>query len=160
MDILEILAIICGVIGIIGSVMPGLPGPPISWVGLLLLYFAGQRGACDPVTIRFLLIWLIITTIVTILDFIVPGWFAKVTGGHKAASVGAIVGLFVGMFSPIGVIIGALGGAFIGEFFWEEKGVWESFKASIGAFMGFICGTGIKLAAAGVMMFYILKFIL
>jgi len=140
MTVLEILAIICGLIGIAGSILPALPGPPISWLGLLILYFAGQRGDCDPVTVKFLVIWLIIVTIVAILDYIVPAWFTKVTGGHKAASWGSIIGLFVGMFSPVGIIVGSLLGAFIGEFFWEQKGVWESFKASIGAFFGFIFG--------------------
>ena len=34
-----ILAVLAGVVGIIGSVVPALPGPPVSWVGLMILYF-------------------------------------------------------------------------------------------------------------------------
>ena len=39
MDIaLLIFGFICMLIGIIGSFLPVLPGPPISWIGLLLLF--------------------------------------------------------------------------------------------------------------------------
>ena len=161
MTTLEIFAIICGVLGIIGSIVPGLPGPPLSWVGLLLVFFAGQKGECEPVTTQFLLIWLAITTIVTILDYIIPGWFAKTTGGHKQASWGAIIGLFAGIFlTPIGMLVGALLGAFIGEFVFAKQDVANSVKAAIGAFLGFIFSTGLKLVATGIMMYYIFSFIL
>ena len=161
MTALEIFAIICAILGVIGSVVPGLPGPPLSWVGLLLVYFAGNRGECEPVTGTFLLVWLGITTLVTILDYVVPGWFAKKTGGHKEASWGAIVGLFAGMFlTPVGMMAGALIGAFVGELFFAKQDAPSSVKAAIGAFLGFIFGTGIKLIASGIMTFYVFKFIL
>ena len=48
MDVfLPILAVILGLIGIIGSVAPGLPGPPLSWLGLLCLYFAGKISSSN-----------------------------------------------------------------------------------------------------------------
>ena len=83
----------------------------------------------------------------------------KSTGGHKAASIGAVIGLFAGMFlTPVGMIGGSLLGAFIGEYFVEDAGVWASFKASIGAFAGFICGTVMKLICSAVMAWYIFVF--
>ena len=36
---LLILGLLLMIVGIIGSLLPALPGPPISWVGILLLYF-------------------------------------------------------------------------------------------------------------------------
>ena len=161
MSALEIFAIICAVLGVIGSIVPGIPGPPLSWVGLLLVYFAGRNGECEPVSGNFLLIWLGITTVVTILDYFIPGWFAKYTGGHKEASWGAIIGLFAGMFlTPVGMLAGALIGAFVGEFFFAKQDAANSVKASIGAFLGFILSTGLKLIAAGIMTFYVFSFIL
>ena len=128
---------------------------------VLLVYLAGNRGDCDPISTNFLLIWLAITTIVTILDYVIPGWFAKTTGGHKEASWGAIIGLFAGMFlTPIGMLAGALLGAFIGEFYFAQQGTMHSIKASLGAFLGFIFSTGMKLIAAGIMAFYIFKAII
>ena len=91
----------------------------------------------------------------------IPGWFAKSTGGHKEASWGAIIGLFAGMFlTPIGMLAGALLGAFIGEFYFAQQDAMHSVKASLGAFLGFIFSTGMKLIAAGIMAFYIFKAII
>ena len=110
-------------------------------------------------TLRFLMIWLAVTVIVTIFDYFVPAWFTKVTGGHKAASVGAMIGLFIGMFSPFGIILGSLAGAFLGEFLFEKRGVWDSFKASLGAFLGFMSGTGAKLIVSGILFYDIIKYV-
>ena len=71
-----ILAVLAGVVGIIGSVVPALPGPPVSWVGLMIIYFWGKgtNGAGEPMSLTFLLVWLGITAAVTIIDYIVPSW--------------------------------------------------------------------------------------
>lgn len=159
MDVLCVFALILGLAGIAGSIIPGIPGPPLSWAGMLLVYFSGQRGVADPMTLKFLLIWMAVTVVVTIFDYFVPAWFTKVTGGHKAASVGAIIGLFVGLFSPVGIILGSLIGAFAGEFLFAKRGVWDSFKASLGAFLGFISGTGAKLIVSGIMLYEIIKYV-
>ena len=161
MSVLAILAVAAGVIGIVGSIMPGLPGPPLSWAGMLLAYFAkGTNGDGDPMTTKLLIIWLVVTVVVSILDYVIPAYFTRMTGGSKAAARGAIVGLFVGLFvPPIGIIVGTLLGAFLADFFIEDKGVWESFKSSIGAFLGFIGGTGVKLIASGLMMYYIIVYL-
>lgn len=159
MSVLEIIALIAAIFGIVGSIVPGLPGPPVSWIGLLLLYIDG-KGGDDPMSLAFLIIWLIVTIVVTIIDYVFPVWMTKVTGGHKAASYGAIIGLIAGIFlTPIGMIFGALIGAFIGELMVTDKGIWAAFKAGLGAFLGFILGTGIKLVTSGVMLYYVIKFI-
>ena len=72
---LDILALVAGIVGIVGSIAPGIPGPPLSWLGLLLVYLS-EGG--KPMTGRFLLIWLGITTLVTIVDYVVPALFTKV----------------------------------------------------------------------------------
>ena len=156
MSILEFLALAAGLLGIIGSIVPGLPGPPVSWVGLLLL-FIGKSDGWHPVTATALLVWLAVTALVTVLDYVVPARFTRMTGGSKAASRGALLGLFVGMLlPPIGMILGSLAGAFLAELLAADKSVGESVKASLGAFMGFIFGTGMKLIASGIMMYYII----
>lgn len=161
MVVLAIFAVILGIVGIVGSIVPGLPGPPVSWVGLLLAYLKhGVNGAGDQMTLTFLLVWLAVTIIVSILDYVVPAKFTRMTGGSKAASRGAIVGLLIGMFvPPVGILLGTLLGAFLADFIFEDKGVWGSFKASIGAFLGFICGTGMKLVTSGIMMYYIIVYL-
>ncbi len=161
MSLLAVLAIVAGVLGLIGSIVPALPGPPLSWVGLLLAFFAkGTNGAGEPMSTTFLLVWLGVTIVVTILDYVVPMYFTKVTGGSKVASRGAIAGLIVGMiFPPVGILLGTLLGAFLADFIIADRGVWESFKSSIGAFLGFIFGTGLKLIASGIMLYYIIVYL-
>ena len=115
---IAIIAIIAGIIGIIGSIVPGLPGPPLSWVGLLLLYLWGK----EPMTTGFLLLWLAITVVVTIIDYFVPVYFTKLTGGSKYAGWGAMIGLFAGLIiPPVGMIVGSLLGAFVAEFIFAKK---------------------------------------
>ena len=159
--VLVILAVILGIVGIIGSVVPALPGPPVSWAGLLLVYLAkGTNGAGDPMSTKFLIIWLVITTVVVIIDYVVPAWFTKLTGGSKYASWGAIIGLFAGMFiPPVGIILGSLLCAFLFEVLFSDKTAADSVTSALGAFLGFLCGTGIKLIAAGLMMYYIIVYI-
>ncbi|MCR5464534.1 MAG: DUF456 domain-containing protein [Bacteroidales bacterium] len=160
--VIIILAVLAGIIGIAGSILPGLPGPPISWAGLLILHIWGNgtNAAGNPMTTKFLLIWLAITIVVCIIDYVVPAYFTRVTGGSKAAGRGAIIGLIVGMFvPPVGIILGTLGGAFLAEFLVSRKNGWESTKSAVGALLGFFFGTGIKLIASGLMMYYIIVFL-
>lgn len=161
MDVLCILALIAALIGIIGSIVPGLPGPPVSWVAFLLVYLdkcPGKGG--DPMSLTFLLVWLAIVVVVTILDYVVPSMLTRATGGSKAASVGAIVGLFAGLFiPPVGMIFGSILGAFLGDFIFQDHGIWTSFKASLGAFLGFICSTGMKLIVSGIMAYYTVAYV-
>ncbi len=154
MTALIVIAVILGVIGVLGSILPGLAGPPISWVGLLLMYFAHTP---DPVSLTALLVWLAVVVIVTVVDYIIPPALTKTFGGHKAASIGATVGLFAGMFfTPIGMIGGSLLGAFIAEFFFSDHGVWSSFKAAFGTFIGFILTTGLNLVLSGILLWCII----
>lgn len=161
MIVLKILAIIAAAVGIIGSIVPGLPGPPVSWVGLLLAYLVkGTAASGEPMSLVFLLVWLAVTVAVTVMDYVVPAALTRATGGHKAASWGATIGLFVGMFAtPFGMIGCSLLGAFLAELLIENGGAWQSFKASLGAFLGFLCGTGIKLISAGLMAWYIFTYL-
>ena len=160
--VIIILAVLAGIIGIAGSILPGLAGPPISWAGLLILHIWGNgtNAAGNPMTTKFLLIWLAITIVVCIIDYVVPAYFTRITGGSKAAGRGAIIGLIVGMFvPPVGIILGTLGGAFLAEFLVSRKDGWESTKSAVGALLGFFFGTGIKLIASGLMMYYIIVFL-
>lgn len=160
MNALAILAIVAGIVGIVGSVVPGLPGPPISWVGMLLAYFAGGTASNgNAMSMTMLIVWLVVTILVSVLDYVIPAKFTKLTGGSRAASAGALVGLIAGIFlTPVGMILGSLLGAFLAEMFIEDKGASASLKSALGAFLGFICGTGLKLITSGVMMYYIIVY--
>ncbi len=153
--ILIVLAVILAVIGIIGSIVPGLPGPPLSWVGLLLAFLSHKLGGAD-MTLTFVLIWLGVTVIVSVLDYTVPAKFTKLAGGSKAGSQGALIGMVIGIFlTPIGMIPCSLAGAFLAEMFQENKSAGDALKAALGTFVGFIVGTGMKLIVSVTMAWYI-----
>lgn len=153
MDILiTICAILCGIIGVLGAVLPVLPGPALSFVGMVLAYFNGG----DTITERMLWIWGIITIVVSILDYILPGYFSKIFGGTKAGITGATIGVFVGVFmGPLGIILGPFVGAVIGELLHEKKNLDKAITVGFGSLLSFLVGSGVKLILAGFMLYYI-----
>ncbi|MBQ0077608.1 MAG: DUF456 domain-containing protein [Bacteroidales bacterium] len=156
MDVFAILAIIAAVLGFLGSIFPGIPGPPLNWVSLLFVFFSDKA----EMSLTFLGVWLAIVIGLTLIDYVVPAALTRVTGGHKAASTGAMIGLFAGIFfTPIGMIAGSLLGAFIGELIVADSDLGTSIKAAIGAFLGFILTTGVKLIASGVMTYYTFSYL-
>ena len=159
--IVSILAIVAGVIGIAGSILPGLPGTPVSWVGLLILYIWGNgtNASGEEISMRTLIIWGIVVAVVSLIDYVVPMWFTKVTGGSKYAERGAMVGLIVGIFlTPVGMILGSFLGAFLFELYYNRQGAMQALKAAIGSFLGFITGTGLKTIVAVIIMWKIVVF--
>ncbi len=159
MDILlEILAVVFGVIGLVGCVLPILPGPPISYVGMLILYLWGASPVKD-ITSLTMVIWLVLTIAVTVLDFVIPSYFTRITGGSKSASRASMVGMLIGIifFPPIGMIIGAFIGAIVAETVIERKELKDSIKPAFGSFLGFLVGTGFKVIASSIMLYYIIK---
>ena len=117
MVITDILAVILGLAGIAGCILPALPGPPLSWTGLLLLYFwGGTNGKGDDMSLTILLVMLGLTVIVSILDYVIPAKLTKVTGGSSASARGAMAGLLIGIvFTPIGMLLGTFLGALLAE---------------------------------------------
>ena len=160
--LLLIFGILLGIIGIVGSIVPGIPGPPLSFIGVLLMYFRkGLDSGGEPMGVTLLLVLLAVTIAVTVLDYVVPAWFTKITGGTKYASRGATIGLIAGLIFPlpIGMIAASLLGAFVGELFFANKDAASSVKSALGAFLGFLAGTGAKLISSAVMLYYIIVFI-
>ena len=150
-----ILAIVAGIIGIAGSILPGLPGTPVSWVGLLLLYLWGP----EEMALKTLIIWGVVVAIVSVIDYVVPMYFTKLTGGSKHAERGAMAGLILGIIlTPIGMILGSFLGAFLAELYYTRKGAGQALKAAIGSFLGFITGTGLKTIVAVLILWRILVF--
>jgi uncharacterized protein YqgC (DUF456 family) len=129
--------------GIIGSFLPVLPGPPISWLGLLLLFLT----SVIPQDWWFLGITLAIALFVFALDYIIPAMGTKKFGGSKAGMIGTTLGLLVALLFPVlgvfGIIIWPFVGAFLGEIL-NKADKKTALKAAFGSFLGFITGTFLK----------------
>lgn len=150
-----VLAILAGIVGTVGSILPGLPGTPVSWVGLLLLYLWGPVD----MPLKTLIVWGVVVAVVSVVDYIVPMYFTKLTGGSKYAERGALVGLVAGIvLTPVGMILGSFLGAFLFELYYARKGSAQALKAAVGSFLGFITGTGLKTIASVLIFIKIINF--
>lgn len=145
------LGILLTIAGLAGSILPVLPGPPLSYIALLVLHYSGIH----EFTSKFLISWLIVTIVVVVLDYMIPVWGAKFSGGSKKGIWGATVGLIVGIifFPPFGMILWSFIGAIVGEML-AGKEVGIALKAGIGTFIGFLAGTVAKLVVSLIMTFY------
>ena len=156
---LIIVALLIALIGIAGSIIPGLPGPPFSWAALLVLNFTTTADYSTT----FLIITAAIAAIITVLDYVVPSLSTKKHGGSKAGVWGCNIGLIISIiglpFGPqglLGVILWPFIGALVGEKLnGKENG--PALKAAWGAFLGFLFGTGMKLAYGLVVAFFLVR---
>jgi uncharacterized protein YqgC (DUF456 family) len=140
MDILFLaLGFICMIIGILGSFLPVLPGISISWIGLLFLYFTNAV----PANYWILGITLLITVIISLLDYVIPAKGTKKFGGSSYGIWGTNIGLIVGILAPIpfGFIIGPFLGAFLGELLYDSKNHKRALKAATGSLLGFLASS-------------------
>jgi uncharacterized protein YqgC (DUF456 family) len=176
---LAILAFLFLLTGLLGAVLPVIPGPPLGYIGLLLLQWSGYGGFSAV----FLWVWAGITVAVTVTDYILPAIMTKKFGGSRMAVIGSVLGLIAGIFffPPIGMILGPFLGALAGELLYsrfpskrdEANGTevtpvsegneanknrnTKVLKAALGTFLAFIMGTGAKLIAGSLMIFYAVK---
>ena len=143
MDILLLLlGFVCVIVGVFGSFLPVLPGPSISWIGIVLLYFT----KAVPANYWILGISLVITIVLTVLDYVIPAKGTKKFGGSSYGIWGTNIGLIVGIFAPIpfGFIIGPFVGAFVGELIYNYKDHQRALKAATGSLIGFLASSFMK----------------
>lgn len=152
--ILCIVAAVLLIVGFLGTFIPVLPGAPLAWAGLIAAYFSSYTY----ISLFTLIICGIFSIVVSILDNFFPIFMTKKSGGSKAATTGSTIGLIIGFFiGPAGIIFGPLLGALVGELI-HTNGDWKtSFVSAIGAFLGFLLGTGIKMITVSVFIWIYLQ---
>lgn len=149
------LAILLAIAGFIGSVVPGIPGPPLSWAALFLLSFYPSVNF----SATMLIVMAVIAGIITVLDYVIPSISTKKFGGSKAGVWGCNVGLVISIvglpFGPqglLGVVFWPFVGALVGELI-ASRNMKIALHSATGAFVGFLCGSGLKLMFATVVVF-------
>ena len=154
LDILLVVIGFCFLIGgLVGCILPAVPGPPLSFIALLLL----QATRFASFSIKFLMITAIVTVIVTVIDYFLPIWGTRKWGGTRAGMIGSIIGLLVGLFlSPVGIIVGPFAGAVIGELVYGQDSN-TALRSGFGSFVGFLLGTGMKMAVCFAFTYYYIK---
>lgn len=140
--LLLVLGLICMIGGVLGSFLPVLPGPGLSWLGLLLLYLT------EAVKMNYwvLAISLLVTIVISVLDYVIPARGTKRFGGSSYGVWGTNIGLVVGIFAPIpfGFIIGPFVGALVGELIYNSRDQRRALKAATGSFIGFLASSFMK----------------
>lgn len=151
---MDLILIIIGaffiVAGFLGSFLPVLPGPPLSYLGLLVM----QLSSSPPFSLTFMVVWLLIVIALAIMDNVIPAWGTRRYGGSSYGIWGCSLGLVAGLFfPPLGIVVGPIVGAFLGELAAGSR-AGGAMRSAWGSFMGMLLGTGINVAAAGLMAYY------
>ena len=151
---LLIIALAAGVIGLLGVIVPVLPGTLLSFGGLVCAYFVTG----STITTTQLIVCGIVSVVVVLLDYLLPGYFTKVFGGTKSGITGATIGTFVGLIFGIpGIILGPFFGAVIGEMVGGKADIDRALSVGLGSLLSFLVGSGIKLIAGLYMIYHIIK---
>ena len=147
MDIfLTIVAIVCSIAGVAGCIIPIIPGPALSFAAVLCAYFCNK----STISNADMWMWLAVTVVVSVMDYLLPAYMARWFGGTKAGTRGALVGMVVGMifFNIPGIIFGPFVGAVAGELLYNSSDKAHALKVGFGSFLSFIVGTGVKLVVS------------
>ncbi|MBR5821493.1 MAG: DUF456 domain-containing protein [Alistipes sp.] len=151
---LLIIALVAGVIGLLGVIVPVLPGTLLSFGGLVCAYFVTG----STITTTLLVVCGVVSIVVILLDYLLPGYFTKVFGGTKAGITGATIGTFVGfIFGLPGIILGPFSGAVIGEMVSGKADIDKALSVGLGSLLSFLVGSGVKLIAGLYMIYHIIK---
>ena len=143
-------------IGLLGTFLPVLPGLLLSMCGLLIYRF----GTENDLPMIYVWIFVLLTVISTIINYVIPARTNKKYGGTRYGSIGSFVGTILGLFFipiPFGFLIGMLLGVLAGELLHDINDRKKAFNSMKGAFIGFIYGTGFNLMV-GLAMFLVVGY--
>lgn len=149
--VLELTMLVLGALailaGIAGCFVPIIPGPIVAYSGLLCMIPTSQSPS-----VAMLVLFGVITAVVTVLDFVVPAMGAKKFKCSKWGILGCTIGTFIGIFYfPIGLILGPFLGAVAGELI-ARKPLAMAAKGGLGALLGFLTGVFLKVVACLLML--------
>ena len=136
------------VAGLAGTVVPALPGVPLVFLGLFVGAWIGQFEVVGWATLGILAVLAVIAWVV---DFLAGAAGARYLGASSRAFWGATIGALVGIFfGLVGMLLGPFIGAVLGELSGGNDMV-SSGRAGVGAWIGMIIATAVKLAIAFLM---------
>jgi uncharacterized protein YqgC (DUF456 family) len=151
--VLIILAFLLISAGVAGSFLPVLPGPPLAYAGLCVAHYTSYISFNTST----LVVYGVVVFIISIVDYFLPMFATRISGGTPQGARGAMWGTIAGMFIPIpfGIFIGAFVGAVLGEMN-AGKTQRQALIAGLGAFAGFVAGSVMKFLCCLLMGFHLL----
>ena len=137
-----LLAGLLVIAGLVGTVVPALPGPPLVFLGLFIGAWIDRFEVVGWASVSVLAILALVAWLV---DFVASAAGTRYLGASSRAFWGAAIGALVGLFFGLaGMLIGPFLGAVIGELT-GGRGVMQSGRAGLGAWLGMVVATAIKL---------------
>jgi len=162
MDIvIIIIGFILVLIGLVGVFIPVLPGPPLSWLGVWMLFWT-DAISLDFIGYFLLFYTLVLALISLILEYLIPAIGAKYLKGTKYGIWGNYIGLIIGLFTPVpfGFLIFSFLGALAGELLYDHKDFKRALSAAIGTLIGFLVSVFLNTGIALVMLIVFLYFVI
>jgi uncharacterized protein YqgC (DUF456 family) len=144
-ELLWVLALALVVAGFAGLVLPVMPGAVLIFAGLLLAAWADGFTRVGAFTLTVIGLLVVAIYVIELLGATLG---AKRLGASKRAVTGAALGTVVGLFFGIpGLLLGPFLGAALGE--WTiHRELRRAGGAGLRAWIGFVLGTGVKIALA------------
>ena len=135
--------------GVAGLVLPVLPGAVLLVLGVVTLAWAGDFAILGWGTVAFAGA---MGLAITVVDWAASILGAKAFGASKWAVLGSAVGLVVGIFLGLpGIVLGPVVGALVFEYA-KDPNFERALKAGVGAFVGFVVGSVLKVMLAFVLL--------
>ncbi|UBV41862.1 DUF456 domain-containing protein [Deinococcus taeanensis] len=133
------------IIGMVGTFIPALPATAIIFLGSVAATLVDGFQLWPD--LPFLLTFLVITILISMVDNVASAWGARKYGGSRQAVWGALIGGLVGILPiiPFGLIVGPLVGALIAELFVVGKPPAEALRSAWGTLVGLLAGLAAKL---------------
>lgn len=139
-----IIGLILIIIAYLGSILPALPGVPFAAAAVILVHFTLHQYAW-----YVLLVVILMTLIISFVDYVLPVWGTKKYGGSKAGIRGSTMGLIAGgiisFFSGgigfIALFAGPFFGAYVGERYFAKADKKVALRSAWGSLIGFMAGT-------------------
>jgi len=132
----------------------GLPG---TWLILLTSFLYGYAGHFEKIGLPLLSVLTGIVVVAEVLEYLLGMTGARRFGASRMGALASIAGGIIGaivcapLFFGVGALFGLFGGAFLGAFLYEwvaRRDLEHSVRSGIGALLGRISGTMVKLLAA------------
>jgi len=143
------LAAVLVAVGIAGLFFPAIPGALVLFAGLAIAAWADDFAYAGWKTLTLLGVLALLTYPA---DFLASAFGAKRFGASPRAVTGAAIGAVIGIFFGLpGVLLGPFFGAVAGELL-TRRHLGRAGRAGIGATVGLVLGTALKLAIAFTML--------
>ncbi|MGR3178554.1 MAG: DUF456 domain-containing protein [Candidatus Anammoxibacter sp.] len=144
-----VISLLIMLTGLVGIIFPVIPSTPLIWVGTFIYVIS---SGFEDITWNVLIVFGILTAFTLIADFFANMYGAKRFGASKWGIIGSTVGMIIGTITTgvVGLIVGSFLGAVVFELL-AGRQLKVAFNSGLGAFIGFLGGSLIKLIIGFVM---------